>query len=60
MNELWVARDFTGTWIGAGKPTLLESTSCWTFPGGVCRWIYDEWTDLRPGESRRLVMAEEQ
>lgn len=63
MNELWVARDDDGTLTAFdAKPEWCDS----------CKWLVDEskgwetmdinprrFPNLRPGECKRLVLAEE-
>ena len=62
MNELWVARDGKGSLaIFENKPKEI-SHSGFVLSSG---WFMHLWNpmlypDLRPGECKRLVMAEEQ
>lgn len=61
MNELWVARDIPGTevvYIYHEKPELMDK---WYQTGGdMWEVSMDAFPDLKPGECRRLLMAEEQ
>lgn len=64
MNELWVARDDKGSvWMFLAEPRKDDGRF---YPQDVNRaiaYISDsvaEAFNLRPGECRRLVMAEEQ
>lgn len=59
MNELWVARDGNGVaWIYSTQPSWIESTR--RFTASSCGRIYDgKFPDLKTGECRRLVLAEE-
>lgn len=57
MNELWVARDDDGYLSGfAEKPQKEEGVWYGLHPFRLLRTMFPE---LRPGECRRLVMAEE-
>lgn len=58
MNELWVARDDDGYLSGfAEKPVKDEGE--W-YGCGAFRLRRSMFPNLRPGECKRLVLAEEQ
>ena len=66
MNELWVARDMDGSlWEWPRKPVWRESMLDFTMPdyqdvNRLSRQIpATMFPGLRPGECRRLVLAEE-
>ena len=64
MSGLWVARDEDG-WcrlsISKNAPRLNEASGMYAMDGRVWSmgFSFGEATDLKPGECRRLVMAEE-
>ena len=63
MNELWVARDADGAgWLFDLKPTWVTDEGVWACDGSMMlveQLPATMFPNLRPGECKRLVMAEE-
>ena len=61
MNELWVARDGKGTLaIFENKPKEVCETGFLLSHGWFQHiWEFQLYHDLKPGQCRRLVLAEE-
>lgn len=63
MNELWVARDANGDLcVFSEKPLFDERVGQWFVVDAdlASALPEDYFPDLRPGECKRLILAEEQ
>jgi hypothetical protein len=65
VNELWVARSRDDTRLFKGQPQIVTAYGLWKDDRAFQGWKYghhvpdDLFPDLKPGECRRLVLAEE-